>query len=136
MRKSVEERFWSKVKMGEPDECWEWQAYFRGGGYGGFQWLGKPWKSHRVAWILTNGEVPDGLWVLHTCDNPACCNPAHLWLGTRSDNVRDMCAKGRGGGYQGRQVRTLYADGNFSQELLAEIFGIPIGAVQRYIDKK
>lgn len=52
--------------------------------------------SHRVAWRLTNGAIPDGLQVLHECDTPACVNPAHLFLGTQADNLRDMHAKGRG----------------------------------------
>ncbi len=51
--------------------------------------------AHRVAWVVWRGPIPDGLWVLHTCDNPPCCNPAHLFLGTRADNIADMVAKGR-----------------------------------------
>ena len=61
----------------------------QGGGYGPH--LG----AHRVAWMLAYGPIPDGLSVLHHCDNPICCNPAHLWLGTQADNIRDRDSKGR-----------------------------------------
>ena len=93
-------RFWSKVRMGGSDECWDWTAsVFRGekGGYGRFLLAGKIRYAHRVAWRLTNGEIPDGLFVLHKCDNRRCCNPAHLFLGTKQDNADDMVAKGRHG---------------------------------------
>lgn len=56
---------------------------------------GKTWKVSRFAWHLTMGPIPDGKWVLHRCDTPACCNPEHLFLGTQFDNMRDMVRKGR-----------------------------------------
>ena len=96
---SIEQRFWSKVAKGEPEECWEWKGHIaiRSGKrrYGKFKICGKPVHANRVAWELTNGKIPDGLWVLHKCDNPPCCNPAHLFLGTNQDNVDDRQAKGR-----------------------------------------
>jgi hypothetical protein len=57
--------------------------------------VGSVWKAHRVAWTLANGPIPAGMHVLHTCDNPPCCNPGHLWLGTQADNMADMARKGR-----------------------------------------
>ena len=95
------ERFWSKVnRVEDPDECWEWIPKARHKfGYGIF--MDRPYgtkKAHRVAWELTNGEIPNGLMVLHTCDNPPCCNPNHLFLGTAQDNSLDMMSKGRGRG--------------------------------------
>lgn len=88
-------RFWSKVKKG--DGCWEWTAAVDRGGYGNFGIDGRTMGAHRVAWTLANNrEIPEGLCVCHSCDNRACCNPAHLWLGTQLDNVRDMVEKGRG----------------------------------------
>jgi hypothetical protein len=93
---SVEERFWSKVDRGDASECWEWRASLkRPGGYGQF-WSGeKLVLTHRFAWSIVYGDIPVGLHVLHRCDNPPCVNPDHLFLGTHSDNVRDMYRKGR-----------------------------------------
>lgn len=83
--------FWAKVDRRGPDECWEWTTGRERYGYG-HSVLG---TASRVAWELTNGPIPDGQRVLHSCDNPPCCNPRHLFLGTQLDNVRDMMAKGR-----------------------------------------
>lgn len=94
------DRFWEKVAIGEPGECWPWQASRHGRtGYGQFfvRVGASPVHTHRQAWELAVGEIPDGLSVLHTCDNPPCCNPAHLFLGTQADNMADMTAKGRRG---------------------------------------
>jgi hypothetical protein len=87
-------RFWSKVHKAEHG-CWLWTASFRIGGYGNFMFRGKPHKAHRVSWILTHGEIPDGALVCHSCDTPACVRPDHLFLGTHQDNMQDMNAKGR-----------------------------------------
>ena len=85
--------FWRMVDVGEPDECWPWT----GGGdrYGKIKVRRMSVSAHRFAWQVANGPIPDGMSVLHTCDNPPCCNPSHLFLGTNSDNMRDMVTKGR-----------------------------------------
>lgn len=91
------ERFWEKVDRRSPDECWPWLGRARTSfGYGAFA-IGRDRanRAHRIAWELTNGPVPVGLSALHRCDNPPCCNPAHLFLGTQADNIADMVAKGR-----------------------------------------
>jgi hypothetical protein len=98
-RRTLAERFWSKVDRRGSGECWPWTASCDLYGYGRI-WAGDGsetvLKAHRVAWELAAGEpVPAGLWVLHSCDNPVCVNPAHLWLGTHDDNMRDMNEKGR-----------------------------------------
>lgn len=96
----TEERFWSKIKFGEPDECWEWQASVGSHGYGMFG-LGWVNKKSRVTTVHTYifkclfGMYSKKLWVLHTCDNRKCCNPSHLWLGTQQQNNADMVEKGR-----------------------------------------
>lgn len=94
--RTIEDRFWSKVAVAGPDDCWEWQRSLSTSGYGQFKVATNqsPSKAHRVAWMLTNGDA-GMLCVLHRCDNPPCCNPRHLFLGTAGDNVRDMVTKGR-----------------------------------------
>jgi hypothetical protein len=81
------------------DSCWEWQRSRRTHGfpYGMCMRKGKLSATHRLSWELNYGPIPDGLWVLHKCDNPPCCNPKHLFLGTRMDNVADCIRKGRAG---------------------------------------
>lgn len=91
----VAERFWLKVQMGSPDECWPWRGFCNRGGYGQFGEDGKLTTAHRVAWRLTFGD-PGKYFVLHTCDNPPCVNPFHLFLGNQKTNMEDMVAKGRG----------------------------------------
>lgn len=89
--------FWEKVGVAGEDECWLWLAsVFKDDGYGQFQLGARPHGAHRVAWFLMNGEIPDGMQVLHKCDNPPCCNPNHLFLGTPLANMQDKNAKGRG----------------------------------------
>jgi len=90
------ERFWSKVRILTPDECWPWLAGTNQG-YGWFKTEQGPDRAHRVAWVLCNGPIPDGLFVLHGCDNRPCCNPhpGHLFLGTHQDNMEDKVNKGR-----------------------------------------
>lgn len=90
-------RFWSKVKMTGLDECWLWKPPSRDRhGYGRFKWNGRTLIAPRVAFALTEGEARVGLFVLHRCDNPPCCNPRHLFVGTARDNTQDMMKKGRG----------------------------------------
>lgn len=85
----------------EPNSgCWLWSMAPGAGDYGIARFRGRNWRAHRVSWVLHNGEIPDGLKVLHRCDTPACINPAHLFLGTQQDNIADMVAKGRQRGVQ------------------------------------
>lgn len=91
----VAKRVWAKVDAGESDVCWPWTACRWWSGYGKIGFEGKTLYAHRVVWVLTHGPVPDGMDVLHRCDNPPCCNPAHLFLGNHSDNMRDREEKGR-----------------------------------------
>ena len=97
--------FWSNVNgngasiPGMKTKCWEWEGA-KSKGYGQFRVNGKKLYSHRISWILKNGEIPNdksyhGICVLHKCDNPACVNHQHLFLGTASDNMQDKVLKGR-----------------------------------------
>lgn len=101
-------KLWRHVQRGEPDVCWPWTGV-RMAGYGRVKTGARPVHvfAHRVAWQLTNGDIPEGMSVLHRCDNPPCCNPAHLYLGTHQDNVRDMMERGRH--RPGRQGRAKLA---------------------------
>lgn len=89
-------RFWSMVERRGPNECWPWLRCVNRKGYGRFYAGRRSVPAHRFAWVITHGVDPDpSEVVMHCCDNPPCCNPAHLSRGTNLDNVRDMCAKGR-----------------------------------------
>ena len=90
---SEEERFWAKVDKTET--CWLWTASKNWLGYGRFKFQGKTGGAHRYSYLLINGSIPDGLCVCHKCDVRACVNPEHLWLGTISDNAKDMVSKNR-----------------------------------------
>lgn len=87
-------RFWQKVDRSS--ECWTWTAVKNHWGYGRIMVQGKARAAHRVSYLISNGPVPAGMCVLHTCDNPPCVNPSHLFLGTLKDNMLDMVRKGRG----------------------------------------
>lgn len=146
-KQTLEQRFWSKVNR-QSDGCWLWTAANQVGGYGIFMlWNPKRLvRAHRLAWELTNGKIPDGLWVLHKCDNPCCVRPDHLFLGNNTDNVRDMLSKGRGNSPKGEQhfkckmtvhrivkLRLDHASGRFSQRELAAKYGISRTAIRQAI---
>lgn len=102
-QKPIEVRFWKRVNKDGPihpvlqTRCWLWTASTVRAGYG--QMRGRDQRTtlstHQVSWRIHNGPIPEGMCVLHHCDNPPCVNPDHLWLGTRLDNNRDRIKKGR-----------------------------------------
>lgn len=133
-------RFWSNVGKRGPDDCWEWTRARMGGThhYGQFRAGGHLYYAHRVSFELSREPIPDGRRVLHHCDNPPCCNPAHLFTGTAHDNTQDMLAKQRGGytPHQGsangfsklteedvRQIFAMHAQGR-RQVAIAAAFGV------------
>ena len=104
-------KFWERVIVVDADRCWEWMGYKNPKGYGQFGFFGKRTMAPRVCWMLTNGKIPDGLHVLHKCDNPSCVNPSHLWLGSIADNNNDSLKKGR------RTIPHLYGENHGSAKL-------------------
>jgi len=153
------DRFWEKVQIEAPDKCSLWTASTMNTGYGQFFFRGSMHKAHRVAWTLTSGEIPEGLYVCHRCDCKTCVNPAHLFLGTASDNLTDCVAKKRiaRGDRSGprlhpdrmprgenvksakltedvvRQIRQAYEDGT-SQQALADEHGLHRVTVARVVN--
>jgi hypothetical protein len=135
-------RFWSKVARGGAGECWPWIACKTEKGYGHFRFRGKIIRSHRVAYALSAGAISNEIDVLHRCDNPSCCNPSHLFLGTHTDNMRDKVSKGRSNNPSREHhpmaklspesvddIRILF--GHMSQRKAAKQFGISQGHVWR-----
>lgn len=124
------ERFWSKVE--KTDSCWIWRGELMASGYGKIKIEGRYWLAHRFSKFLADGELSDELFVCHTCDNPPCVRPEHLFLGTARDNGRDMSAKGRSAGHltpaQVEQVRNGRIDGASPAEL-AHRMGVSIDVI-------
>jgi hypothetical protein len=91
------DRFFKRIEVGDVKECWKWTGSVMKANWHG-QWrnsAGQIEPTHRAAWRILKGEIPEGAFVLHRCDNPICVNPSHLFLGSQSDNLRDMWSKGR-----------------------------------------
>lgn len=131
----ITEHFWAQVEILDQDDCWEWQGLRNRKGYGQLWFIDQTIAAHRAAWILTHGPIPDGLWVLHKCDNPPCTNINHLFLGTNDDNVADKIAKNRqvhGANHplakltdkQVVEARQRYAAGGISIAALARKYGV------------
>jgi hypothetical protein len=94
----MQERFWPKVR--KTNGCWEWvgarwQGKFKELRYGKFSVDGRPRPAHRISWELNRGPIPEGMLVLHRCDNQGCVRPDHLYLGTHADNTRDAIERNR-----------------------------------------
>jgi hypothetical protein len=130
MKRSLAERFWSKVDFS--GECWEWKAAKTLNGYGIFR-LSSSFANyaHRFVWELFNGPIPDGIFTLHRCDNRSCVNPSHLFLGSADDNAKDMVFKHRQSMGEHRplhkltvnQVREILSSPLLQKEI-AEKFGV------------
>lgn len=127
-------RFWLQVN--KTDNCWLWTGYPTTDGYGQIRPPNTKGtitiRAHRASWIIHNGPIPDGLWVLHDCpggDNSLCVRPDHLWLGTHEDNMRDKAEKGRTGTAKltpalVTEIRNLHQSSDITQECLGKRFNV------------
>lgn len=140
-------RFFSKVQKTE--SCWLWTRYKTQDGYGLLRAETKLHYAHRFSYEIHHGPIPSDLHVLHKCDNPACVNPAHLFLGTHSDNMADMVSKGRKKGKRGGsntsakltrvqvlEIRARYPQGGTSYRKLAKEYGVTNGAIENVVNRK
>lgn len=145
----TEKDFWMLVDRRESDACWLWHGDINDSGYGKFRYKSKYVYAHRLAYEFTNGIIPDGLIICHKCDNPACINPNHLFLGTYFDNSQDMIAKGRQrkalGSDSGRakltdaqvvEIRKRYAAGGIRQRELASEYDVAKDTIWYLINRK
>lgn len=151
----VELRFWKFVnKKGVfhkslNSRCWEWKGsiFKQGLGYGQFKAFAEC-VAHRVSWVLKFGKIPEGMLVLHKCDNPKCVNPEHLFLGDYLDNSLDMLEKGRGNPVRGEQhhwtvlseeqvleIQNKYRRGVFGYKRLAKMYGVSPATIARIINR-
>lgn len=158
---SLETRFWHYVDKSNPDGCWPWLSTRTDKGYGQIRAGGKPRRyllAHRLSYEMVRGPIPEGMVICHRCDNPPCVNPAHLFLGTHSDNMQDMLAKGRGlkgvpshpnsvrrGESNGSAkltaeevgvIRERYASGGVAYASLGEAYGVTAGMIWRIVRRK
>jgi hypothetical protein len=89
-REKLLKRFWPKVDIKGDDKCWNWKGFIGSNGYGLFWIKGSEMiYAHRVSYVIRKGIIPDGMLILHKCDNPSCVNPEHLYCGTQLDNMND-----------------------------------------------
>lgn len=145
---TVISRFLAKVDK-LPNSCWLWVAVKNSDGYGNFKFEGTMAKAHRISYQIYIEDIPKGYCVLHSCDTPACVNPAHLFVGTQQDNANDREAKGRGhdkaGEANGRailtafevkKIRRLYPEGKHTQRELGKLFGISRVVVSKIVRRE
>ena len=138
------DRFWERLERRGDDECWEWNHILTMDGYGRMKWNPGEHKAHRFSYRLHFGPIPDGMCVCHRCDNRKCCNPYHLFIGTRRENFDDMMAKGRNAfgerhprcklkDDQVGEIRLLAAEG-VKQMAIAAKFGVTPQCIGRIIN--
>jgi nucleoside 2-deoxyribosyltransferase len=151
LQKVRPKKFWEKVKIGGPNECWPWTRFVEKNGYARAYTNGKRMAAHRVAFLLAKGPIPDSLNVLHKCDNRKCCNPSHLFLGTHQDNILDAISKNRiprllqpGSKHRGAKlkeadvlfIREQVRSGKRTRKELAEKFGVSYFTICAVVSKQ
>jgi hypothetical protein len=138
----VLERFWSLVIAPEnADACWEWSGTRGKNGYAAMRVGRKRVYAHRISYVIQHGGIPDGLWVLHHCDNRPCCNPAHLYAGTPSNNAQDRERRDRGHRRKLNEqsvieIRRIYAAGGTLQTEIARQFGVSHDLISQVVRRQ
>lgn len=138
-------RFLDKVIFSDTSECWNWTAAANNMGYGVFRKDGKNVLAHRTIYEVLVGQIPDGLNLLHSCDNPLCCNPRHLNPGTQKDNVHDAMSKGRNSKppirvgeknnksklreFQIIEIRNLISENKHTHRKIAHMYGVSAAVI-------
>ena len=151
-KRPLGERFWAFASKGRKNDCWQWNGSVNNNGYGRLNRNGRIVYAHRLSYELAYGCVPDGVDVLHRCDNPPCVNPTHLFLGTQADNNLDCREKGRHScGIRPRgerhsraklterdvkKIHRLHGEGKVSHKLLGEMFGVSRSAISLVLSRK
>jgi len=141
-RKNVKNNFWLLVNISNDDDCWLWKGNIGSRGYGRYAPKhGVRIGAHRLAYIYTHGKIPPGMFVCHTCDNPLCCNPRHLFIGTHRDNILDMTRKERGNtvkltASQVAKMRHLYNSGAMDKVQLAQEYKVDPSTVYAAITRR
>ena len=139
LSRPLAERFWEKVDVRVPSECWEWTAYKDKRGYGviGQTQTRKILKAHRVSYELNKGAIPEGMEIRHTCHNPGCVNPKHLIVGTHQENMIDMALSNRGAVKlsfkQVTAIRELRKRHNYSRSGITVWLANWFGVCQRHV---
>ena len=136
----VMRRFLKYVEIGKLDECWEWKGATLEFGHGQFFWLSQEiYTAHAAAYELFVGSRK-GKCVLHSCDNPPCVNPGHLWLGTHQENMDDMVRKNRSSGKltlkKAIKIRQLFSTGDYSLKRLARKYGVSVSTINETLSHR
>lgn len=145
----VAPRFWNKVDKAGLNDCWLFTGAKSEKGYGRFWYSATKYlRAHRLAYVLAKGPIPEGMEIIHSCDNPLCCQPAHLSANTHQKNMDDMTSRNRTNGPKGRrqhlakmdeekvlQIRQMYTTGKYNKSALARLFNIRPATVNQIVTR-
>jgi len=150
--RALNKKFWGRVDVKEPEECWNWTGYVGKNGYGMVRFEGERFTAHRLAYMLDKGrKISRNFLVLQTCENKKCCNPSHFKTSTRKKQLMEMAEKGTVRGYAQRgrdnhsaklmneqvmEIRRLFATGAYSKTKLGRMFSISDDEVKNLVNHR